>query len=131
MRGRGHRGDEPLLACLAAGKTVAEAACTAGLSEATCYRRLGDAGFQSRLSETRAAVLSRAVGMLTELALAAVAAMQASLGAESEGVRLRAAVAVLDQVVRLRASEDLERRLTALERAQGGREPAGTLPPLA
>ena len=127
---RGHRGDEALIAALAAGKTVCEAARAGGVSEATVYRRLADAGFQSRLSEARASMLSRAVGQLAELTAAATKTLRASLEAESEGVRLRAAVAIFEQVVKLRASEDLERRLAALERArQDEPETAGALPP--
>jgi len=106
---------DALIAAVAAGKTVREAAPLAGMSESTAHRRLEDAEVQQRIRETRAQMYERAVGQLADALTAAVATLVQSLGAENEAVRVRAATAVLDWSMKLREHADLAERIAHLE----------------
>ena len=111
----GPKADEPLLAALAAGEEVAAAAHLAGVSERTAYRRLADPTFAHRLAAVRAAMLTRTAGTLAQATTAAVATLVRNLEADTAAVQVRAAVALLDQAVKLRESEELARRVAELE----------------
>jgi hypothetical protein len=67
--------------------------------------------------------VSRTVGRLTDASTAAVTMLQALLEADSESVRLGACRAILELGLKLRASEELERRLAALEDRAAGDPP--------
>jgi hypothetical protein len=111
------RGDDSLLAALAAGSTVEVAAKAAGLSVRTAYRRLADPVFARRLAKARDELISNALGELVECASEAVATLRALLSASDERVRLGAAKSTLDQLLRLRETLMLSQRLAALERS--------------
>src|SRR5439155_10764078 len=115
------RGDDSLLAALAAGSTVEDAAKAAGLSARTAYRRLADPRFARRLAQTRDELISNALGELVDCASEAVATLRALLRASDERVRLGAAKSTLDQLLRLRETLTLSQRLAALERAMQAR----------
>ena len=106
---------DALVAALTAGASVAEAAKQARISERTAYRRLAEPQTQQQIRALRAAALDRAVGQLSESLTAAVATLVRNLDAEQSSVQVRAAVALLEQSRKLRASEELERRLAAAE----------------
>jgi hypothetical protein len=110
--------DELLLAALAAGTPVEQAARAAGLSARTAYRRLADPVFRGRLARARDTLIETALGELVDSAADAVATLRALLRAEDERVRLGAAKATLEQLLRLRETLTLSQRLAALERAQ-------------
>jgi hypothetical protein len=111
------RGDDSLLAALAAGSTVEVAAKAAGISVRTAYRRLADPVFARRLAQARDELISNALGELVECASEAVATLRALLSASDERVRLGAAKSTLDQLLRLRETLMLSQRLAALERS--------------
>ncbi len=111
-----HRMDA-LVTAVAAGRTVAEAAQQAGIAERTAYRRLKEPHVQQQLREVRAALHDRAVGRLADSLDAAVATLVRDLEASSPSVQVRAAVAILEQGVKLRTSVELERRVAAAEAA--------------
>ena len=113
---------DALMLALASGKSVAEAARLAGCSERSAWRRLEDLNTRRQVRALRAAMVERAVGQLAAAMTQAVAALVESLGADNEAVRVRAAVAILDQAVRLRESEELERRVAELEALLAGQE---------
>jgi hypothetical protein len=117
--------EEMLLAALAAGTPVEQAAAAAGLSVRTAYRRLADPAFRGRLARARDALIETALGELVDSASHAVATLGALLASPDERVRLGAAKAVLEQLLRLRETVGLGQRVAALERAQvrqaGGR----------
>jgi len=115
------RRDDLLLAALAAGAPVDQAAKTAGLSRRTAYRRLADPGFARRLAQARDELISNALGELVECASEAVATLRALLSASDERVRLGAAKCTLEQLLRLRETLTLSQRLAALERAMQAR----------
>ena len=104
-----------LLAALAGGATHQEAATQAGVSERTAYRRLEDPAFRQQLAEARGALITRAVGRLARDCAAAAATLAALLKANSETARLGAARSILELAVKMRESEELEARVTALE----------------
>ena len=116
------KGDSGLIAALAGGATVREAAKLAGVGEATAYRRLDDPDFRRRVADARAERLSRAVGQLADASTEAVATLRALLSAEAETVRLGSAKAILELGAKLRESE-LERRIAALEAREADPEP--------
>jgi hypothetical protein len=101
---------------LARGDTVQAAATAAGVSERTAYRRAADAGFRRSVAELRAELVSRALGKLADTSAAAVETLHALLHVKSETLQLRAAVAILALGNRLRATEEMEARIAALER---------------
>ena len=111
------RGNEQkLLGLLAAGRSVKDAAAGADVSERTVYRRLGNPGFQARLTAVRDELLAAALGELVGCANQAVTKLRALLDADDERVQLQAAKALLDQALRLREAVRLEQRLAAVER---------------
>jgi AcrR family transcriptional regulator len=107
--------DAVLIAALASGATVEDAAARAKVGATTVYRRLKDADFQQQVRDARGAMLSRAVGDLADATTAAVRTLRQLLDAEGDQVKLGAARAILDQVVRLREHTDIEARLAELE----------------
>jgi hypothetical protein len=119
------RGEDSLLAALAAGSTVEDAAKAAGLSSRTAYRRLADPGFARRLAQTRDELISNALGELVDCASEAVATLRALLSASDERVRLGAAKSTLEQLLRLRETLTLSQRLAALERSLQARSGRG------
>ena len=105
-----------LVAALAGGATIAEAAERGGVSQRTVYRRLEDADFRAAVQQARAELVTQAVARLAEAGGEAVATLRALLGEGTPpAVRLGAARAVLELGTRLRESEELERRLSELE----------------
>jgi hypothetical protein len=120
-----NRGDQLLLGALAAGSTVEDAACSAGISTRTAYRRLANPGFAHRLAQARDDLISAALGELIDSASEAVTTLRTLLGASDERVRLAAAKATLEQLLRLRETLSLSQRLATLERAIQQRQRGG------
>ena len=120
------KGDLPLIAALAGGATVQDAAKRASVSERTAHRRLEDADFRRRVDETRAEVLNGAVGRLADASTGAADTLRALLSADSETVRLGACRAILELGTKLRESLDLEQRIAVLEeQIAAGEQPRG------
>ncbi len=117
MAGKGRRNaDEPLLLALACGATVQAAAQKAGISPATAYRRLQEAGLKQRLQELRADMVQRTSGMLTAAAGEAVKTLLAlQRDTTPAAVRLGAARAILEIGLKVRDATELEERLATLE----------------
>ena len=116
--------DEALLAALACGATVEQAARSAGMSARTAHRRLKDPGFRQRLQDCRAEITQRTVGMLTAAGLESVKTL-ITLQADKTpaAVRLGAARSVLEIGIKLRENAELAERIAALE-AQAACAPA-------
>ncbi len=109
--------DEIAIIALACGSTIAAAAHQSGHSERTLRRRLSNVDFVARVEHARAEIVARVAGRLTEAAEDAVATLRDLLEARhAAGVRLRAASVILTQAARYREQEDLEVRITDLER---------------
>jgi transposase len=118
MAGSGrHRADETLIASLATGVSIKEAAAQADVGERTAFRRLNDPSFRQRLAETKGRMLEAASAKLASSAGAACEELDRLLKkAKSESVRLAAARVILEQVLRMRDLVEIDQRLTALER---------------
>lgn len=110
------KADFAILAALAAGRTVEEAARAANVSPTTVWRRRQDPTFCQRVDDLRAQALERAAAQLADAATAAVSCLRALLGANSEMARVQAARAILEYAVQYRSSVELERRVSELER---------------
>jgi hypothetical protein len=114
------KGDPALLAALAAGQTLRDAAAAAGVGERTAGRRWADPAFRGRVAELRAEMVGRALGKMADGMAEAAGVLRQLLGADREAVRLGAARALLELGTRLRESVELEERIRALEQAAGG-----------
>ena len=132
MSQRGRRNvDQLLIMAFACGATVENAATSAGVSQATVYRRLNDPEFQAELRKTKTEMVCRTGAMLTAAAGEAVKALLVLLKESTPAAtRLGAARAVIELGVRLRESAELHERFDALERqfaadaaANGGSKP--------
>ena len=119
------KGDSGLVAALAAGATVRDAAQSAGVSERTAHRRLEEAAFARRVATARSEMLSRAVGTLAHASTAAATALALLLKADSETVRLGAARSILELAAKLHETEQLEQRIAQLEEQMEGQRSAG------
>ena len=109
--------EQALLAALAIGATVENAARKAGISERTAYRRLADPDFQARVEQARRENMARTAGMLTGAALGSVKTLvdlQQDVSVPAS-VRRGAARDVLDMAVKYRESAEMEQRLAAIE----------------
>ena len=115
--GRCDRGDVALMAGLLAGRTIAEAAAAAGISERTGRRRAMDPDFQARLQAAKGELLTATATALGAACARAVATLVDLLDAPTPAATRRAAAAtILDVGLRL-ADRDVERRITAIEAA--------------
>ena len=108
--------DSMLLAALAGGATVADAARQAGMSERTAWRRLQDDDFRQRLDTAREQTVQTAVDTLSRGSTRAARTLVALLSRRQRAsTRLAAARAILELGSRLREAQDLEERIAALE----------------
>jgi hypothetical protein len=106
-----------LLAVLAVGATVENAARKANISERTVYRWLADPDFQARIEQQRRENMVRTAGMLSGAALASVKTLvdlQQDVSVAAT-VRRGAARDVLEMAVKYRESTELEQRLLGIE----------------
>ena len=60
-------------------------------------------------------ILAETIGRLTQAATRAASVLEGLLEAENEGVRLRAATAIIDTMVKTREHGELSARVTELE----------------
>ena len=99
MSGHGEkltRKQDAAIGALLSHPTISAAAESVGIGEATLRRWLKDAGFLAAYRAARRDSLEQCIALLQEAGSDAVEALQQSLQANSEGVRLRAACAILD-----------------------------------
>src|SRR5262249_44396653 len=117
MPRRGRRNvDQILLMALACGATVEVAAQTARISPATVYRRKQDPEFCQQLQQYSAEMVQRMAGMLTGAGGEAIKTLLSLMKETAPAaVRLGAARAVLDGVIKFRELAGFEERLAALE----------------
>ena len=107
--------DAALIAALAGGATVRDAAATAKVGEMTVYRRLKDQDFRARVDEARAEMLTGAMARLSAATTGAVTTLASLLEAESESVRLGAARSILDTALKWREQSELAERIARVE----------------
>jgi hypothetical protein len=117
--GERRNADAPLVAALAGGATVRDAAVEVGIGEATAHRRLKEPEFRKRVDDARAELIVAAVARLGAASTRAVMTLEGLLAADSEAVRLGAAKAILDAALRWREHQDLTERVRVLEEQLG------------
>ena len=120
MNGHGEklsRKQDAAIGALLSHPTISAAAQSVGLGEATLRRWLKEPDFLEAYRATRRDALEHCVALLQKTGSAAVEALQQSLQATSEGVRLRAACAILDYSMKGAELLDLETRIAVLEEA--------------
>ena len=123
MSGHGEkltRKQDAAIGALLSQPTISAAAESVGIGEATLRRWLKDPGFLAAYRSARRDTLEQCVALLQKAGSDAVEALQQSLQANSEGVRLRAACAILDYSMKGAELLDLETRIAALEELPGG-----------
>lgn len=116
------KGDVTLLAALAAGNTVRDAAKISGLSERTATRRTADPAFRKRLAHLQAEAVRRVAGRLVDATGDAVKTLRELLKAEVESVRLGASQAILQLAIQFREGVDLEDRIQRIEEAVNAKQ---------
>ncbi len=109
------KGDAVLIARLAAGATVRDAADAAGIAERTAYRRLELVDFRREVSATRRRFLAEVVGKLADAGTEAADTLRDLLSARSENVRHASARSIIELSQRLSESVELEERVAELE----------------
>lgn len=120
MSGHGEklgRKQEQVIAALLRSPTIAGAAEQAGISEATLFRWLQRPDFEAAYRRARQAAVDQAIAQLQQATGQAVATLQ-EVQADAEAPassRVTAAKTVLEMAFKLRESEELEARLSALE----------------
>jgi transposase len=107
-----------VIAALAAGSTVREAAAKAGVGEATVYRWLHRPDFRRRVDRLRSDMLTEAAVKLAALATWTVGQLrELAEHADGPAVRLAACRAILDNLFRANEQVGILDRLDALETA--------------
>jgi hypothetical protein len=101
---------------------VRDAARAAGLSERTAARRAGDPAFRARVNALRGEVVSAAVGQLAALLVDATGALRRALTCGSAAVEVRAALGIIDHLLKVREQTELEERLRTLEQRMAGKQ---------
>ena len=123
MSGHGEkltRNQDAAIGALLSQPTVIAAAQVVGIGEATLRRWLKDRGFLTAYRAARRQALEHSLALLQKAGSKAVETLLECLQAESEGVRLRAACAILDYSLKGSELMDLETRIADLEAIANG-----------
>src|SRR5262249_19699879 len=110
-------------ALLAAGRTVRETAAECHAGERTIPTWLGNPTYRASVSELRDRMVAAAAGQLSATAPEAVVELRRLLTDPAATIRLRAASAILDALIKLREHGELAERVTELEARLGERKP--------
>lgn len=107
------------IAALLTHRTIEEAAHAAGVTPRTVTRWLENNNFRFQLAQAETGVIDQATRLLMALQGDAITTMAGIMDDTkvSPAVRLRAAQAILDTIIRLRELRNVEVRLIALEAA--------------
>jgi hypothetical protein len=107
-----HAADAKLLAALAEGRSLTDAAAQADVSLATVKRRMADASFAAQVKDAQDATVDAALRTLAATSEAAALTLRDLLSRKTaDSTRLQAAGKILDAV----RSRDMEQRLARLE----------------
>jgi hypothetical protein len=112
--------DEALIAALACGATIENAARSAGTSVATANRRLKDPTFRKRLQDFKDGMVQRSAATLTAASTESVKTLLSlQQSTVPYTVRLGAARAIIELGIKMRDSAELHERIAALEERLG------------
>lgn len=98
-------------------KSITEGVKKAGISKTTFYDWLKAPEFKSEFVRQRQELVDLALHELKTTTSEAVGVLRGLLKAEGESVRLRTAQAILENVLKSIELENIEKRLTELERS--------------
>lgn len=98
-------------------KSITEGVKKAGISKTTFYEWLKAPVFKAEFVRQRQELVDLALHELKTSASEAVKVLRELLKAEGEGVRLRTAQAILENVLKSIELENIEKRLETLERS--------------
>lgn len=98
-------------------KNITEGANNAGITRQTFYEWYQHPEFRAEFTRQRQEVIDLALHELKTLTGEAVDVLRNLLKAEGEGVRLRTALGVLEHVGKFIELEDLEKRISDIERS--------------
>jgi hypothetical protein len=111
---------------LATGRSLKVAAADAGISVKTADRWSVDPEVLARVSELRCRLVDAAIGKAADALCQAIEVMVECLCEENPNVRLRAAEAIRDTLVRLREHASFDERLARVEANLAGIAGAAT-----
>jgi hypothetical protein len=106
---------ERLATLLAAGRNLRDAAREAGISERQAYRWLDEDAFNCRVNHHRSRLVVETLSRLAGIATRAVDTLTEALESTNDNVRVKAAIGILDQLIKIREHSELEQRLSELE----------------
>jgi hypothetical protein len=102
---------------LASGWTMRAAATEAGITYRTVHRWRQEPEFLALIERHRGVLIDRTLNKLAGAASKAVKTLQSCLdSSESDSIRVRSALGILDQLIRIRDVTELERRMAEIER---------------
>ncbi len=97
-------------------KTITEGVKKAGISKTTFYEWLKNPEFKAEFIRQRQEIIDLALHELKTSTSEAVSVLRELLQAEGEGIRLRTAQAILENVLKSVEIESLEKRIEDIER---------------
>ena len=104
-------------ALLASGLTIRATAKKTGVTERTIHTWRDNPEFIALVVSYQSRMIARSLGKLANAASRAVTTLTDCLQSkESDAVKVRAAVAILDQLIRIREIVNVEERITQLEK---------------
>ena len=104
-----------------AAKNIGDGCRAAKIAPVTWYAWLKNEGFKAVVDEQREAVISEALDRLKAAVNEAVEGLTGLMSVEEKSIRLRACERVLDYFLKTKEIEEIEQRLTELEKAIGGK----------
>jgi hypothetical protein len=110
---------EAAVLALLSTRNVEEAARVAGVTPRTLYRWQKELGFQAALRDAKLAAFSQTTGRLHQMSSAAVSTLGKVMvdPATPPATKVRAADSILNHTIKAIETENLEARLSELERA--------------
>jgi hypothetical protein len=112
----GKKGNDALVLALATGLSVPQAAKRAKIGMTSAYRRLEDPEVRAAVKKARDDILGQAIAKLVNASCEAVDALTENLNSDDPNVRLKAAAAILQNMIAGVQMTEIVHRLEALER---------------
>jgi DNA-binding MurR/RpiR family transcriptional regulator len=122
----GRKKEEAIVALLTH-RTTEDAARAAGIGVATLLRWQKEPQFQAGFREAKRAAYAQSIARLHQMSSAAVSTLGKIMldSTTPPATRVRAADSILDHTAKAIEVEDIEARVSALERAAEGAKPGG------
>jgi hypothetical protein len=112
----GKKGNDALVLALATGLSVPQAAKRAKIGMTSAYRRLEDPAVRAAVKKARGDILGQAIAKLVNASCQAVDALTENLNSDDPNVKLKAAAAILQNMIQGVQLTEIVHRLEALER---------------